>query len=140
MDIHEASLDSFWLQDWFFELGDGVNSINILCCSHKWVFLSIIPCITWAEKMIPLCPLLFLLVAEDLSFLVVEAKCRGKFKGAVIANDLVITHLLFVDDIPNFFNGTCSDVAKLSEIINRFGVSTDMLVIDKKNILFHLKI
>eukprot|EP00253_Pinus_taeda_P029762 PITA_29762 len=53
----------------------------------------------------PLSPLLFLMVAEGLSQLILKAKREGIIKGLEVAVNLCITHLLFVDDILLFNNG-----------------------------------
>lgn len=47
----------------------------------------------------PLSPLLFLLEAEGLSLMIHKAKRQGNLKGIEVAQNLWITHLLFVDDI-----------------------------------------
>ena len=47
----------------------------------------------------PLSPLLFLLIIEGLSRSISLAKERGVIKGVIIAGNLSLTHLLFVDDV-----------------------------------------
>ena len=74
----------------------------------------------------PLSPLLFLLVAEGLSRAILDAKRRGFFEGIKIATNLTITHLLFVDDILIFCNGSIREVEKLSEILHLFCKATWM--------------
>jgi len=58
----------------------------------------------------PLSPNLFLLAAEGLSQLLISVKRRGDLKGIEIATNLFISHLLFVDDILLFSNGSQEDV------------------------------
>jgi hypothetical protein len=41
---------------------------------------------------------------------------------------MVITHLLFVDDILIFYNGRPRDAEKLTEILNMFRDATGMLI------------
>jgi hypothetical protein len=53
-----------------------------------------------------LSPLLFLLVAEELSRFLAGAKMVGRFTGIKISNGMTITHLLFVDDILIFCDGS----------------------------------
>ena len=47
----------------------------------------------------PLSPLLFILVIESLSRIIMDAQQKGLIKGFQYAPDLTITHLLFVDDV-----------------------------------------
>lgn len=56
----------------------------------------------------PLSPLLFLLVAEGPSQLILKAKREGLIKIIEVAVNLYINHLLFVDDILLFSNGNQS--------------------------------
>ena len=54
----------------------------------------------------PLSPLLFLLVAEGLSKFPKKAHSDGDFRGIYVSQALAITHLLFVDDILIFCDGS----------------------------------
>lgn len=54
----------------------------------------------------PLSPLLFLLLMEGLSNLIKEDHRRGRLKGIKITDGCILTHLLFVDDILVFINGS----------------------------------
>lgn len=58
----------------------------------------------------PLSPLLFLFGVEGLSQLILVAIKRGEFKGIEIAINLFITHLLFVDDILLFCDGSWGEL------------------------------
>ena len=62
----------------------------------------------------PLSPLLFLLVVEGLSRALLDAKRRGQSEGLRVATNLNITHLLFVDDILIFCNGSLKEAENLS--------------------------
>ena len=73
-------------------------------------------------------PLLFLLVAEGLSRALLDAKQRGFFRGIKIAANLNITHLLFVDDILIFYNGSIKEAERLSELLILFGKATGMQI------------
>eukprot|EP01018_Ginkgo_biloba_P002192 Gb_33330 [translate_table: standard] len=75
----------------------------------------------------PLSPLLFLLVAEGLSRALGEAKRSGQLKGIKIGGSTYLTHLLFVDDILLFCEGTRRDVMKLKEVLNRYCTVTGMI-------------
>lgn len=54
----------------------------------------------------PLSPLLFLLIMEGLSRIIASARDRNHFTGIKIAEIFYLTHLLFVDDILIFLNGS----------------------------------
>ena len=47
----------------------------------------------------PLVPLLFLVVAEGLGKAILYAKENETYHGLSFGNDIVLTHVLFVDDI-----------------------------------------
>jgi hypothetical protein len=85
----------------------------------------------------PLSPLLFLLVAEIISHFLTEAKVGGHFSGIKISNGLAITHLLFVDDILIFCDGSKRDADILTEGLTLFKLATSMIInAQKSNILF----
>eukprot|EP00253_Pinus_taeda_P002842 PITA_02842 len=81
----------------------------------------------------PLSPLLFLLVAEGLSQLLLKAKREGSIKGLEVAGNLFITHLLFVDDILLFCNGSLFEFKKIKEVLELFMRATGMLVNYRKS-------
>ena len=58
----------------------------------------------------PLSPLLFLLVVEFVRHFLEATKISGSFKGLPISQVLYISHLLFVDDILIFCDGSRRDV------------------------------
>lgn len=68
----------------------------------------------------PLSPLLFFLVMECLSRLIASTKRSGVFSGLKIMEHFYLTHLLFVDDILIFLNGSVRDTTSLNEILNLF--------------------
>ena len=76
-------------------------------------------------------------MAEGLSrFLEVE-KNSGRFKGLQISNGMYITHLLFVDDILIFCDGTKREYSILFEGLILFKKATGMLInAQKSSILF----
>eukprot|EP00253_Pinus_taeda_P008165 PITA_08165 len=81
----------------------------------------------------PLSPLLFLLVAEGLSRLLMEAKREGLIKGLEVAVNLFISHLLFVDDILLFTNGSLNEVKELKVILDIFMKATGMQINFRKS-------
>eukprot|EP00253_Pinus_taeda_P029580 PITA_29580 len=76
----------------------------------------------------PLSPLPFLLVAEGLSRLIHNARRSNKIKGIEVAINLYISHLLFVDDILIFSNGSHNELKELRDIFDLFMKATGMLI------------
>jgi len=81
----------------------------------------------------PLSPLLFLLVAKCLSHFLIEDKSVGSFKGIKISQWLYISHLLFMDDIFIFCDGSRQDIEKLSEGLLLFIHYTGMQINAQKS-------
>ena len=80
----------------------------------------------------PLSSLLFLLLDEGLIRFILAANNVGSFKGIPISEVLFITHLLFVDDILIFCDGTHQDIIKLKQGILLLQVPIGMLLNDEK--------
>jgi hypothetical protein len=68
--------------------------------------------------------LLFLLVVEVLSRLIKEANKDRNFKGVNIGGNCHVTHLIFIDDILIFYEGSRRTTEKLKEIFNLFCMAT----------------
>eukprot|EP00253_Pinus_taeda_P026585 PITA_26585 len=81
----------------------------------------------------PLSPLLFLIVMDALSRLIDSAKRNGDFSGLRITNECSLTHLLFVDDVMIFLDGSIRDSRSFSNIINLFSSATGMLANHSKS-------
>ena len=64
----------------------------------------------------PLSPPMFLLVAKGLSRYVEEEKAAGIFKDIIMCSTLHISHLLLLDDILIFCDGSNEDALKHKEI------------------------
>ena len=58
------------------------------------------------KQRCPLSPLLFLLVAEGLRIFLNKSHSDGDFRGIYVSQALAITHMLFVDDILIFCDGS----------------------------------
>jgi hypothetical protein len=58
-----------------------------------------------------------------------EAKVGGRFYGIKISNGLAITHLLFVDDILIFCDGSKRDADILKEGLTLFKLAMSMIII-----------
>eukprot|EP00253_Pinus_taeda_P003487 PITA_03487 len=76
----------------------------------------------------PLSPLLFLLVTEGLRRLIHKARRAEKIKGIEVAINLFISHLLFVDDILIFSNGSYNELKEFKSIFDLFLKATGMQI------------
>lgn len=81
----------------------------------------------------PLSPLFFLIVMEGLSRLIATAKRNGDFSGLKITEQFYLTHLLFVDDILIFMNGSVRDNIALNDILQLFCKATGMVINREKS-------
>ena len=63
---------------------------------------------------------------EGLSGLIKNAKDRGELQGLRINDTLHLTHLLFVDDVLIFLNGTRQDSVHFDLLLNYFCKATGM--------------
>jgi hypothetical protein len=63
-----------------------------------------------------------------LSRLIKEASKNGSFKGVNIGTTCNITHLLFVDDILIFYEGTRRVIEKFKGILDLFCKATSMII------------
>lgn len=68
----------------------------------------------------PLSLLLFLIIMEGLSRLTAFAKRDGRLYGLKIYDQCFLTHLLFVDDVLIFLNGSIRDTYTFYEIVTLF--------------------
>eukprot|EP00253_Pinus_taeda_P032224 PITA_32224 len=76
----------------------------------------------------PLSPLLFLLIMEGLSRLLASARDRHQLTGIKIADEFFLTHLLFVDDVLIFLNGSIGDSTTLQHAMQLFQQATGMKI------------
>ena len=83
----------------------------------------------------PLSPLLFLLLMEGLSRWIIEEISRGRLKAIKLLASCVLTHLLFVDDIILFLNGTLSDTSVIRAILHLFCTNIGMHCNNNKSTL-----
>lgn len=81
----------------------------------------------------PLSPLLFFLVMEGLSRLIIAAKREGSLSGIRIIDDCYLTHLLFVDDALILLDGSIRDSLSFSRILQLFMKATGMMVNQQKS-------
>lgn len=76
----------------------------------------------------PLSPLLFLLIMEGLSRLIGTRHRRGRITGIKITENCSLTHLLFVDDVLIFLNGSLADSSSLQYVFDLFQMATGMII------------
>jgi hypothetical protein len=82
----------------------------------------------------PLSPLLFLLIVEGLSRIILKLVVEGKIEGVLVAKGIRITHLLFVDDVLLFGNGTLTEWKVLKEALDLFCNATGMSFSSQKSL------
>lgn len=76
----------------------------------------------------PLAPLLFLLITEGFGRVVLDAKHIGELRGISFLGNISITHILFVDDILLFYDGTLQELRKIAYLIHSFCQAMGMKV------------
>ena len=87
---------------------DGVNWImGCISSLKKCIMINGTPTSFFAASRgihqgFPLSPLLFLLVIEGIGLLIKDAQRKGKIKGIKVSSLIVVSHLLFVDDVVLF--------------------------------------
>ena len=75
---------------------------------------------------------------EGLSLLINEAKILGKINGISFSTTLVITHLLFVDDVAIFGLGTLEEWACFRGILDILTAASCMVIsVDKSSFLYN---
>jgi hypothetical protein len=72
------------------------------------------------EARLPLSLLLLLIVAKSLSRAMIYCNRRGTIKGIKIGITFHLTHLLFIDDVFLFSNGSSKKVARFKDILELF--------------------
>jgi hypothetical protein len=86
----------------------------------------------------PLSSYLFLIVDEDLSRAIQEAKRTRSIQGVKMGGTEYHTHLLFVDDVLLFTNGSLAEGLKLNEALQLYCKASGMEVkIHKSSIRFN---
>ena len=76
----------------------------------------------------PLSPLLFILIIESLSRIIMDAQQKGLIKGFQFSHDLSITHLLFVDDVILIGIGTIGEWSSYKDALDLFCSTSGMNV------------
>lgn len=84
-------------------------------------------------KGFPLSPLLFLVVIEGLSRLLIKAIIDNQITGFNISKNISVTHDRLVDDVMLFGKACIIEWAIFKEILDLFSKSTSMVISDKKS-------
>ena len=85
----------------------------------------------------PLSPLLFILVIEELSLLLKDAKEKGRIRGIKISANMTLTNLLFVDNVVLFCIGTVDEWMAFDVILETFCAASGMFIsLEKSGFLF----
>ena len=84
----------------------------------------------------PLAPLVFLIVVEGLGRALLFSKDSGIYHGISFGNDIVLTHVMFVDDIVMINDGTEQSLSTLYEILLIFSKASGMKINDDKYSLY----
>ena len=84
----------------------------------------------------PSAPLLFLIVVEGLGRALLYAKECGNYQGLSFGNDIVLTHVLFVDDVVMVNDGSEQSLSTLYEILMIFYKASGMKINNDKSSLY----
>lgn len=119
-----------------------LNFINwIMCCINKVSFSVLINGFAshyfHSERGLtqgcPISPLLFLLIMEDLSRLILEEHRLGLLQVIKITNNCILTHLLFVYDVLLFLDEGIVDLTGLHSVLTIFNIATSMEINSNKS-------
>ena len=81
----------------------------------------------------PLSPLLFILVIEGLTRIILDAQHKGHIIGFQYSHSLFLTHLLFVDDVILYGIGTVEEWGAYKEDLDLFCSAIGMAVSTEKS-------
>ena len=93
----------------------------------------------WIKQRYPLSPYLFVLVAEDLSKYIMEARRLRIVQGVKVGKRESLSHLLFIDDVLLLCFGSDKEGDSLHEILKLYGKDAGMKVNDTKSTLYTSK-
>ena len=87
----------------------------------------------------PLSPFLFLLVVEGLSRAIKEQVRENNLEGIYVARGHYITHLMFVDDIIMFGNGSFGEWILYKDLLELLSKATGMAFSPQKSMLLEAR-
>ena len=85
----------------------------------------------------PLAPLLFLIVVEGFSRSILTAKYSGAFQGISFGNNIILSHILFVDDIILVSDGSEQSLSTLYEVLMVFCKASGMVINEDKSSFYY---
>jgi hypothetical protein len=128
--------DPDWVLYQCGELDYGMRELGVLRCFYQWLGFKFFHSYSGLRQGCPLPPYLFLHVAEGLSQYIPEAKCIQRLQGVKVGTDFHLTHLLFVDDVLIFLNGSLIEDRALHELLVLFSTDTRMEVSEGKSLIY----
>ena len=93
----------------------------------------------WIKQRCPLSPYLFVLVAENLSKYIMEARRLRIVQGVKVGKRESLSHLLFIDDVLLLCFGSNKEGDSLNEMLTLYGRVVGMEVNDTKSTLYTSK-
>ena len=85
----------------------------------------------------PLAPLLFLIVVEGLSRYILTTQISGAFQGISFGNNIILSHILFVDDIILVSDGSEQSLSTLYEVLMVFCKASGMVINEDKSSFYY---
>ena len=85
----------------------------------------------------PLAPLLFLIVVEGLSRYILTTQISGAFQGISFGNNIILSHILFVDDTILVSNGSEQPLSTLYEVLLVFCKASRMIINEDKSSFYY---
>ena len=82
-------------------------------------------------------PLLFLIVVEGLSRYILTAQNSGVFQGISFGNNIILSHVLFVDDIILVSDGSDRSLSTLYEVLMVFCKASGMIINEDKSYFYY---
>lgn len=146
LDLSKAYDYVFWLslRMLLIHIDFTLNVVNWIMACVTYVSFAVLvnglasPFFTPGKRLCQGCPLppyLFLPVAEGLSHVISEAKRIERIKSIKIGEEFLLTHLLFIDDVLLFTNGSLAEGRALQEILNLYKKATGLVIDSDKSLL-----
>ena len=82
-------------------------------------------------------PLLFLIVVEGMSKYILTAQNNGVFQGISFGNNIILSHVLFVDDIILVSDGSDRSLSTLYEVLLVFCKASGMIINEDKSSFYY---
>ena len=79
----------------------------------------------------------FLIVVEGLSRYILKAQISGVFQGISFGNIIILSHILFVDDIILVSDGSDQSLSTLYEVLMVFYKASGMIINEDKSSFYY---